>query len=118
MNKNAGIILIIVCTILTSFGQYFMKLGVDSVSSLSISTIITLSLILGLILYALGSLLLIISLRFSDLSLIYPFASLSFVWVAIIGAYMLNEIMSVLNWTGIAVIVLGVMLVGVGGRNG
>lgn len=111
-----AIFLVVLCTVFTSFGQYFIKQG--AVSIVGIYSILSLPLVLGLVLYAIGSILLIIALRKGDLSLIYPFVSLSFVWVALIGVFLIGESISLVHIFGIGSIFLGVVLTGLGGRNG
>ena len=71
--------------------------------------------ILGFVCYGLGAILLIIALKYGDLSLIYPFIALSFVWVNIASIFLFGEFISTINWIGIAAIMLGVSLIGYGG---
>jgi drug/metabolite transporter (DMT)-like permease len=91
-----------------------MKIGSNQLSDFS--SIFNLYLISGLVFYAIGAVLLIIALKYGDLSMIYPFIALSFIWVTILSTYIFNEHVSVINWLGIIAILLGVSLIGQGGR--
>jgi drug/metabolite transporter (DMT)-like permease len=105
------------CTLFTSFGQYFLKRGIQNSSfSLSLSAIgIHPMLVIGCILYGLGAVTLILILKHADLSLAYPFISLSFIWVALLSMLFLGETIKGVQWAGIFIIILGVYFVGKGG---
>ena len=108
------ILIVIFCTIFTSAGQVFLKIGSNHITNLV--SAFNLSLIVGLILYAIGAILLIVALKYGDLSLIYPFIALSFVWVTILSIYLFHDKVFFINWVGILCILLGVSLIGQGGR--
>ena len=110
------IALVATCTILTSFGQYFIKQGADRISS--ILSIINLPLFIGLSLYGVGAILLIIALKYGHLSVLYPVIALGFIWVALLGTFLLQETLHTPNWIGIGAIVIGVACIGIGGNNG
>lgn len=112
-----AIVLVIICTFMTSSGQYFIKLGTNAFSNTLIS-ILNFNLVWGFVLYGLGAIILIIALKYGELSVLYPFISLSFIWVFLLSIFLLNEQISVLNWIGLGTIVVGVSLIGVGGNNG
>ena len=70
--------------------------------------------IFGYILYALGAVIMIIALKYGDLSVIYPFLALSFVWVFLISIIFLGETILFVNWAGLFLIILGVSFIGRG----
>jgi multidrug transporter EmrE-like cation transporter len=119
-NKKAAhkalkpILLVILCTLFTSSGQILWKLASKNLNSF-IGIITNIPLILGFIFYGVGAILLIISLKYGDLSLIYPFIALSFIWVNIASIFIFGEAISIINWMGIISIMLGVSLIGYGG---
>ncbi len=116
MNSNTrAIILVITCTLLTSIGQVLMKYSTTGMDSI-LHAITSIPLIIGLIIYAIASVLLIISLKNADLSLVYPFIALSFVWVSLLSIILFNEYISLINWLGISAIILGVSLIGRGAK--
>ncbi|MBO1075472.1 DMT family transporter [Roseomonas marmotae] len=65
----------------------------------------------GLALYGLGAVLWIGALGRTELSKAYPFVSLGFVLTAAAGALLFHETLSMLRVSGIALIVIGVILV-------
>lgn len=111
-NKKA-ILLVITCTLFTSIGQILMKIGSARTGSF-LEIITNIPLILGFASYGIGAVLLIISLKYGELSLVYPFIALSFIWVSILSIYLFNEHVSLLNWTGLTAILIGVSLIGYG----
>jgi drug/metabolite transporter (DMT)-like permease len=113
---GSAILLIILCTIFTSLGQLFLKFGANRLV-LSIPGILAdWQLLLGCFFYAIGAIIMILALRKGDLSLIYPFVSLSFIWVALLSLIFLGESIMILQWLGIAIIISGVSLVGWGAK--
>jgi multidrug transporter EmrE-like cation transporter len=108
------ILLVVLCTLFTSSGQILWKLGAGNLNSF-IEIITNIPLIMGFVCYGLGAILLIISLKYGELSLIYPFIALSFIWVNLASIFLFGEFIAVINWVGIAAIMLGVSLIGYGG---
>jgi multidrug transporter EmrE-like cation transporter len=112
-NNKLAIILVIICTIFTSVGQILMKLGTAKTGSI-LEIITNVPLILGFVSYGIGAVLLIISLKYGELSLVYPFIALSFIWVSIASIYLFNEHVSIFNWLGLTAILIGVSMIGYG----
>ena len=71
------------------------------------------NLLIGIFIFGSGLIPLILGLKYSDLSLLYPLTSLSYVWTAIYSAYFLKEDLTGYTWAGIAFTVSGVFLIGV-----
>ncbi len=68
----------------------------------------------GLTLYVASSILLIIALKFGELSVIFPITSTTYIWVAILSTKYLNEEMTKQKWLGIIAITIGVIFIGLG----
>lgn len=68
----------------------------------------------GFLTQGLAMILFIPALKGGELSVLYPIASLSYIWISIYSIFLLNEKMSLFKWTGIATIVLGVSFIGLG----
>lgn len=111
--KHVAIFLVILATLLTTTGQYFLKIGATKISD--IQHIFNTSLIIGLLIYGFAALLLILSLQRGELSLVYPFIALSFIWVTLVSRFFLQEVISFTQWFGIFAIVFGVSFIGFGG---
>lgn len=114
MNKDKtkiGIIIMIICTLFTALGQLFFKYSSQSFELNIISLITNYNLILGFIFYGLGALLLIIALRFGELSAIYPFISLTFIWVMVISLIVFNETINSFKINALILIISGTILI-------
>ncbi|MBW2971883.1 EamA family transporter [Candidatus Woesearchaeota archaeon] len=117
--KTFAIIVVILCTAFTSIGSLFLKLGADRLSLTSLQGILDGYLVIvGLLFYFIGFIMLTFSFRHGELSVLFPFVSLSFVWVAILSSTFLHEAVTLLEIGGVAAIVCGVVLIGISSRNG
>ena len=65
--------------------------------------------VLGLALYGFGALLMIIALRFGELSVLHPMMSAGYVLSLVLGALVLDEHITVPRIVGVAVIILGLV---------
>lgn len=101
-------------TVIGAFGALFFKFGADRLHRNLKSVITNTRLFIGLALYGLSTLIFLACLRWGDLSVLYPLASLSYVWIALLSIRFLGEKMNVWKWSGIAFILLGVFLIGSG----
>ena len=66
------------------------------------------------VLYGLSTVLLVLALRHGDLSMIYPVIALTFVWVTLLSVMVIGEPMTPSKLSGIATIVAGVSILGLG----
>jgi len=107
--------LIIVCTLFTSIGQIFFKLGSET-AFLDLSLLTNYNLMIGLVLYASGAFLLIIALKGGELSVLYPVIATSYIWVSLIAKFYFNENLSLFNIIGVAFVMIGISFVGIGSR--
>lgn len=110
--RYKAIILIAISTLLTASAQTLFKFAAPELS-FSFGLLTNLPLIFGFLCYGFGAILMILALRQGNLSLVYPFFSLSYIWVAISSTYFFNEIISPMKISGIIVIMIGVSLLGV-----
>lgn len=120
--KRFGLIaLVIISTFFAAFGQYFIKKGLNQTAITSLQDLMGLlnfSFVFGFGLYGVSAVMLVIALRKGKLSVLYPIISLGFIWVALLGLYLLKETLSFANWLGIIVIIGGASLVGMGEGHG
>ena len=68
----------------------------------------------GVALYGIGTVMFIPALKGGDLSVLYPFVALMYIWVSLLSVKFLGESMNGLKWLGIASIIIGVSLIGLG----
>ncbi len=107
------------CTVIGAFAQLLIKsganalpahLGFDLASALAIAT--NLNVIAGYSLYGINMVLLVLALRHAELSILYPVIALTYVWVSLLSVFVLHEQMNWQRGSGIALIVLGVAVIG------
>ena len=108
--------LVISATIVGAFGPILLKKASSKKLSKISELLTNYSLFGGVALYALGTLLFIPALKGGDLSVLYPFVALSYVWVSLLSVKFLGERMNRFKWAGIALIIMGVSLIGFGSR--
>ncbi|MBI5390131.1 EamA family transporter [Candidatus Woesearchaeota archaeon] len=109
--KPFAIVLVAICTIFTALGQLFFKLGSAHFSLSDPLLFRNLPLLIGFLLYGAGAGLLIISLKYGELSVLYPIVSLSYIWVSLLSLFFLQEPMNLVKWLGIGAIVVGVSFI-------
>jgi uncharacterized membrane protein len=106
--------LVILATLVGAFGPILLKkASAKKLSKLS-SLVKNYHLMGGVGLYAIGTILFIPALKGGDLSILYPFVALTYVWVSLLSVKFLGENMNLTKWVGIGLIILGVSLIGLG----
>jgi len=99
---NKLYLILFVSSLLASLGQAFFKLARGN--------ILNFYLYLGLIMYAISTLMWVYTLKYLPLSKVYPFTFLTFAFVLLISVFFFKEEISLLNLFGILLIVMGVVL--------
>jgi multidrug transporter EmrE-like cation transporter len=120
--RRRSVLIVVGCTIIGAAAQVLIKLGVNQLGHTGLIAtffgIFTIpSLFFGYCLYGLFAVLLVYALRHGELSILYPVIALTFVWVSILSAWLFQESMSLTKIAGIAVIVAGVAVLGIGSRH-
>ena len=111
-------LLVLFTTLLTSSAQLFYKYGSETASLNPFELITNYYLIAGLLLYAVGGALMIISFRGGEVSVLYPIIATSYIWVSFLSMFVLGEIMNPFKWIGVVTIIGGIALIGYGSKNG
>ena len=101
-----AIFLVLISTLFASVAQVLYKIGAERLPELWTNW----PLALGFIIYCLAALLIIIALKFIDMSIVFPLLATSFAWVSLLSVFYLKEVLTAMNWTGVGIIVLGVIL--------
>lgn len=109
-----GIGIVAFATLISALGPIFMKKGATQFSLDPRKLIKNLNVILGCGFFGISAILFVIGLRYGELSVLYPLTSLSYIWACLLSIKFLNEKMNKHKWLGIACIVIGVMLIGLG----
>jgi len=115
--------LILISVAFAATGQIILKLGMNKVGQISVGSysqlseaiikMLTTPLVpLGLLFYVLAASLWLVVLSRVPLSLAYPMVALGYVIVVFLSWFVLKEVVPPTRWLGLAVICLGVILVG------
>ncbi|MBZ5619104.1 MAG: EamA family transporter [Acidobacteriia bacterium] len=114
--RRRSLLLVFSCTILGAAAQILMKVGMTRFEPTLGSLVTNVPLIAGYVLYGINTLMLVLALRDGELSMLYPIIALTYVWVTLLSYVLLRETPNLYKNIGIATIVLGVGILGRGGR--
>ncbi|HLC61338.1 MAG TPA: EamA family transporter [Candidatus Nanoarchaeia archaeon] len=106
--------LVILATVVGAFGPIMLKKASAKKLYIVTSLLTNYHLFFGVTLYGFGTLLFILALKGGELSVLYPFVALSYVWVSFLSVKFLGEKMNKYKWMGIFLIILGVSFMGLG----
>jgi multidrug transporter EmrE-like cation transporter len=117
----SSVVLILLCTGVGAAAQILMREGANYLPAagdggLALSVLTNWPLLAGYACLGLNTGLLVLALRKGQLSVLYPIIALTYVWVAILSPMFFEDSMNFLKVLGIALIVGGVSLIGVGSR--
>lgn len=106
LKKNKkGIMLILLSSIFTTMGQYFWKIS---------NSHILMYIFIGFVFYGIGAVSMIIAFKFGSFSVLHPMMSMGYIFTILVGFYFLNEAISAKKIIGLALIMLGIVFIGVG----
>ena len=110
---------ILIVVLSNAFGDFFMKRGIPDSAQLAtplqyVTVLFQPWVAIGVVLLIVWQMSRMALLSWADLSYVLPVTSVGYVVVALIGRFLLNEDISMKRWTGIALIMAGVALVGAG----
>jgi len=121
MKNYTGIFLVVICSFLGTAAQILFKVSSDNSVASNHSLVenyLNVTFISGLVCYGLSFILLTLALRQDDVSTLYPFIGLTFIWVTLISPMVFpTDSYSALKFAGIISIVAGVSFIGSGGKN-
>ncbi|PIY60044.1 hypothetical protein COY95_03845 [Candidatus Woesearchaeota archaeon CG_4_10_14_0_8_um_filter_47_5] len=109
-----GIGMVLGASIIGAFGALYLKKGANKLSLSPKALVTNYALMLGVALYGLSTIIFIPALRLGELSLLYPFASTTYVWISLLSVRFLGEKMNGYKWAGIICILAGVTFIGAG----
>jgi multidrug transporter EmrE-like cation transporter len=112
MNTLSGIALILLATMIAACGALLIKLGSRQFQFRLLKLIMNLRLVFGAMLYLLSSIPYLLALQGMPVSIAYPLTSATYVWVALLSKKYLKEHIDAWQWTGMALIVGGIILLG------
>lgn len=100
-NKK-GIMLMIISSICACIGQLLWKLSTEKGLLL---------MLIGFCFYGVGALVMIVAYKYGKLSVLQPMLSLNYVLSIILGAFVLNESVTILKCIGVLIIISGVVMI-------
>lgn len=114
------------CTFLGAAAQMLIKSGLGHLPvapnvatadwnlwiAFALGIILNIPFMVGLSCYGLSTGLLVLALRYGELSVLYPIIAVTYVWVSILSVFLLGETMNPFKIAGLAVIVVGVTVIG------
>jgi drug/metabolite transporter (DMT)-like permease len=113
--RRRGVSLVFCCTLLGAAAQLLLKTGANQLTHPNPLGIITnVTLLAGLSLYGVSTVLLVLALRDGELSLLYPVIALTYVWVTLLSLIVFHDRVNPIKLAGIAIIVAGVAVLGRG----
>jgi drug/metabolite transporter (DMT)-like permease len=111
MIKAMIVVLMLATTIAGAFGSLFFKKAAKDFNFNILKQLRNTNLIIGVLLFGIGTLFYLLALRTGGLSIIYSLTSLTYIWIALISRKFLGEKMNKFKWLGIALIMLGIFLI-------
>jgi len=115
LGRRLSLLFVIFCIVFTSSGQFFLKQFSENIE-LSYLIFLNIYFVLGIISYFFGATLLIFSLKYGELSFVYPMLSLTYIVVLFLSNRFLGEPVGIFKLLGVGTILCGVIIVGVGGQ--
>ena len=108
--KAWAIGLVLFSTLLNTVAQISFKFASENFAFSFVGIIFNWPLLLGFGIYCVSAVLLIVSFRGGELSVLDPLQSASFVWTPLGAWLIVNEILTLMNVVGIGIIVSGILL--------
>jgi drug/metabolite transporter (DMT)-like permease len=115
-SRRRSVLLVFCCTLIGAAAQILMKVGMEHFKLNLVAILTNLPLIGGYALYGLFTVGLVLALRDGELSMLYPIIALNYVWVTLLSYFLLKETPNLFKNAGILTIVIGVAVLGRGGR--
>jgi len=111
--SSLSLIFLLCATLLGAIATLILKRGVDKTKSFR-KLFKETSLLGGFFIYAISVVLYIFVLRKEELSVVYPLASMTYIWTTFFSVKYLGENMNFWKWFSLFGIILGAFLIGVG----
>ncbi len=114
--RRRAVILVCCCTVTGAAAQILMKVGMTHFQPDAWAILTNFRLLAGYALYGLNTLLMVLALRDGELSMLYPIIALTYVWVTLLSYTLLREPPNAFKNIGIVTIMIGVAVLGRGGK--
>jgi multidrug transporter EmrE-like cation transporter len=111
----SSILLVLLASLIGSFGAVFLKMGAEPMRN-GFRHVFNLKLACGIALFLGSSVPFVLGLRHGELSVLYPMVSLGYVWTLFWSKLFFNEPITKAKVGALAMILAGIVCIGVGGR--
>jgi drug/metabolite transporter (DMT)-like permease len=107
-----AIALMLVTTLFTSLAQVFYKTAAEKLPDILTNW----PLLAGMACYGIGAVVMIISFKGGEVSVLTPFLTTSYIWVTLASYFVFNETIGAFKIVGVIVIILGISTIGFASR--
>ena len=123
--RQRAAMVVAACTILGAAAQLLIKVGMGpahldisgkGIVAIALAVATDIPLIAGYACYGLFTVAMVLALREGELSKLFPIIALTYVWVTLLSYWLLKDTPNWYKNCGIAIIVLGVAILGQGGE--
>jgi multidrug transporter EmrE-like cation transporter len=111
-----GVLLVFTCTLFGAVAQLLIKRGMNHFTPDLMAIATNVPLIIGYGFYGLNAAMMVLALKDGEMSRLYPIIGLTYVWTTLLCYTVLGEPSNLYKNIGIVVIVIGVAVMGWGGR--
>lgn len=115
MTETWAAALVLLAAATGSFGSLYFKRGADKLEFKLNAILKNVDLLKGIVIYGSSTIFYVVGLKGGELSVLFPLVSTGYIWVCLLSVKYLGEHMNRVKWTGIACIMAGVTLIGLGG---
>ncbi len=105
-----SILMVLFGCVIGAYGAVCLKRESNKISFRKLR--LSIGLLVGLFCYGISTIIFILSLRGNHLSILYPFVSTTYIWIALYSWWMLKEKLTAPKLLGIACILAGVGIIG------
>ncbi len=106
-----ALILVVLSTFIGAIGALFLKKGSKEFKFGFRRNFKNKGVIGGALLYLISVLIYVVALKRGELSILYPIASLIYIWISLLSVIYLKEKMNFYKWIGVFVIIIGVVVI-------
>jgi len=114
MTELWAALFVMLAAFMGSFGSVYFKKAANKLEFTVKALSKNYDLMKGLLIYGMSTIVYIIGIKGGELSVLFPLVSTGYIWICFLSMRYLGERMNVLKWAGIAAIVTGVTLIGLG----
>lgn len=118
MTPVSSMVLVGIGSLIGSFGAVFLKAGAVRIENNIAALIANWRLMAGITLFCLSSIFFVLGLKHGELSVLYPIVSLGYIWTLLWSRLFFGEELTKSKIAGLALILIGVLFVGMGTDRG